>query len=209
MKNIKVFTLLSLVSFCLLLTSPVYAQYSSACSNTNKEQPSSRRRAIVNRESGLRFEIPANYSAILARDFHRQGQLSIVIRNPTDVEFLNCANRNRQVGAGHSVLDVAIMIEPLSHNIRSTRDILREAELSYKQGTRVFDSRIITIAGQEAVVYSLRSEVPPSFRSRLAVLIHPNRQSLIKIWAGNYGDSISSIDLDVMDTVISSLQIDF
>lgn len=121
--NLGIYAVISLMSSYLLLATPVRSQRPSPCSNDNQEQPSQRRRQIVNREYGLRFDIPANYYTELLSESGHQQQLSIAVRNPTDVEFLECATRNRMIGAGHQVSDVIVTIEPRPSPIGNVRDI--------------------------------------------------------------------------------------
>lgn len=199
-------TILSLMSLSLLLVTPVQAQRSAPCSNENQEQPSQARREITNREYGLRFEIPANYRTELRRETDSRQRLSIFVRNPTDVAFLDCAIRNRMIGAGHQVSDVIVTIEPRPRHIRNVRDILRDAAESGGISRDIIDPNFITISGQDAVIYTVQTIYPD--RSKNARLIHPNGQDIITIWAGDYGEDIDPIDLEVMDVIISSFRID-
>ncbi|MCT7973695.1 hypothetical protein [Laspinema olomoucense] len=189
----------------LLMANPGYAQRSpSPCSNENPEQPSSTRREITNGEYGLRFQIPANYQTELRRDTEAPRKVWISIRNPTDTAFLDCATRNRLIGAGHQVSDVVVTIEPLSANIRSAGDVLRAARSV--PNLEIVESNVTTIAGQDAIIYTQQSVYPD--RSRMAAFIHPDRQHLVKIFVWDYGTALSEIDLEVMDMVISSLRLD-
>ncbi|MDY7051581.1 hypothetical protein [Limnospira fusiformis] len=201
---LKIPTILSLMSLSLLVVTPVQAQRSDPCSNENQEQPSQARREITNREYGLRFEIPANYRTELRRETHSPQRLSIVVRNPTDVAFLDCAVRNGMRGAGHQVSDVIVSIEPRPRHIRNVRDIFREE--SSVRLREILESSFTTIAGQDAVIYTVQTVYP--YRYQDAKLIHPNGRDIITIRAGDYGYEIDPIDLEVMDVIISSLRID-
>lgn len=204
--KLKIYGVISLVSLGLLMVNPSYAQrVPSPCSNENPEQPSSTRREITNPEYGLRFQIPANYQTELRRDTDPPRKVWISIRNPTDAAFLDCAIRNRVVGAGHQVSDVLITIEPLTANIRSAGDVLRATRSV--QNLEIIESNVTTIAGQDAVIYTQQSVYP--YRSRIAAFIHPDRQHLVKIFVGDYGTALPEIDLEVMNLVISSLMIQF
>lgn len=204
MKNyLKISTIFSLMSLALILAIPAQAQRSQPCSNENREQPSQRRREITNEEYGLRFEIPANYRTELQRETGSRQRLSILVRNPADVEFLDCATRNRMIGAGHQVSDVMVTIEPRPRNIRSVRDILEEA--SEVRGIEITESGFTTISGRDAVFYTAQTLYP--YRHRNVKLIHPNGQDIIRIQAGDYGEEIDPIDVNVMNTIVSSFSI--
>lgn len=202
---LKLPTILSLMSLSLIFVTPAQAQRSAPCSNDNQEQPSQARREITNREYGLRFEIPANYRTELRRDSRSHQRLSIAVRNPTDVEFIDCAIRNRMIGAG-PISDVIVSIEPRPRHIRNVRDIFREESESGITGREILESSFTTIAGQDAVIYTVQTIYP--YRHQAARLIHPNGQYIIVIRAGNHGEEIDPIDLEVMDIIMSSFRID-
>ena len=202
---LKLPTILSLMSLSLIFVTPAQAQQSAPCSNDNQEQPSQARREITNREYGLRFEIPANYRTELRRDSRSHQRLSIAVRNPTDVEFIDCAIRNRMIGAG-PISDVIVSIEPRPRHIRNVRDIFREESESGITGREILESSFTTIAGQDAVIYTVQTIYP--YRHQAARLIHPNGQYIIVIRAGNHGEEIDPIDLEVMDIIMSSFRID-
>ncbi|WP_233258470.1 hypothetical protein [[Phormidium] sp. ETS-05] len=204
--NLGIYAVISLMSSSVLLATPALAQRSEPCNNDNQEQPSPRRREIINREYGLRFEIPANYRTELRRETEHRQQLSIIVRNPTDVNFMECGKRERMRGYGHQVSDVMVSIEPRPSNISNVRDILRNAAESSGIASEIIESNFTTIAGQDAVVYTGKTSYPE--RYRYAQLIHPNGQYIIKIFAGDYGNVIEPVDLAVMDIIISSLKID-
>jgi hypothetical protein len=203
---LKIPTILSLMSLSLLLVTPVQAQRSAPCSNENQEQPSQARREITNREYGLRFEIPANYRTELRRETDSRQRLSIFVRNPTDVAFLDCAVRNGMRGAGHQVSDVIVTVEPRPRNIRNVRDILQDVAGGRGIQREIIESYFSTISGQDAVIYTVQTIYPE--RYRYAKLIHPNVQYIITISTGDYGYEIDPIDLEVMDIIMSSLRID-
>ena len=110
--NLGIYAVISLMSSYLLLATPVLSQRPSPCSNDNQEQPEQRRREIINREYGLRFDIPANYQTELRRDTEPSQKLWIFVRNPTDVKFMECGRREGMRGYGHQVSDVIVTIEP-------------------------------------------------------------------------------------------------
>lgn len=201
--NLRIGVVISLISSCLWLAPPVGSQPSAPCSNDRQEQPSPRRREIINREYGLRFDIPANYHTELQRETEHRSRLSIVVRNPTDVKFMECGERERMRGYGHQVSDVRVTIEPRPQNIRQVRDILGNVA---QNGAEIIESYLTRIAGQEAMVYTLKTTYPE--RYQYARLIHPNGQYLISISAGDYGNVIDPIDLEVMEIIISSLRIE-
>lgn len=202
--NLGIYAVIWLMSSYVLLATPAQSQRPSPCSNDNQERPSQRRRQIINREYGLRFDIPANYYTELRSETGHRQQLSIAVRNPTDVEFLECATRNRMIGAGHQVSDVRVTIEPRPSNISNVRDILRDAAGGgYSQ---ILESNFGTIAGQDAVIYTVQTSYPE--RYRYARLIHPNGRYIISIAAGDYGERIDVIDLQVMNLIMSTMRID-
>ena len=205
MKNsLNTLVLLASMNLGLILSSPVQAQQSSPCSNENQAQPSQDDREITNAEYGLRFEIPTNYRAELERSTDSP-QLNIFVRNPTDVEYLRCGEENMMRGHGHDVSDVVISVRPLPDNIRTTQD-LRQNVLFASGNLDITDFGAMTVGGQDAVVYTEQSSYP--MRYRYVKLIHPNGQNLISIYAGDYGEVIDPIDLDVMETIVSSFQIE-
>ncbi|MFP4317568.1 MAG: hypothetical protein ACLFQ7_01210 [Phormidium sp.] len=124
--------------------------------------------------------------------------------------FLDCATRNRMIGAGHQVSDVIVSIEPRPRHIRNVRNILQDAAESGGISRDIIDPNFTTISGQDAVIYTVQSNPRRGItsRSRFAALIHPNQQSLVTIYAGDYGFSINAIDLEVMDIIMSSFRID-
>ncbi|AMW31095.1 MULTISPECIES: hypothetical protein [Oscillatoriales] len=204
--NLGIYAVISLMSSYLLLATPAQSQRPSPCSNDNQERPSQRRRQIINREYGLRFDIPANYYTELRSERGHRQQLSIAVRNPTDVEFLECGRREGMRGYGHQVSDVRVTIEPRPSNIGNVRDILRNAATgsSYSQ---ILESNFTTIAGQEAVIYIVQTSYPE--RYRYGRLIHPNGRYIISISAGDYGERIDVIDLQVMNLIMSTMRIDW
>ncbi|HIK09175.1 MAG TPA: hypothetical protein IGS52_02715 [Oscillatoriaceae cyanobacterium M33_DOE_052] len=204
--NLGIYAVISLMSSSVLLATPALAQRLEPCDNENQEQPSLSRREIINREYGLRFDIPANYHTELRRETEHRQQLSIAVRNPIDVKFMECGRREGMRGYGHAVSDVIVSIEPRPSDIRNVRDILRNVTESGGSFSEIIESNFTTIAGQDAVVYTGKTRYPE--RYRYAQLIHPNGQYIINISAGDYGDVIQPIDLEVMDMIISSLKID-
>ena len=204
--NLGIYAVISLMSSYLLLATPVLSQRPSPCSNDNQEQPSQRRREITNGEYGLRFDIPANYYTELRRDTEPSQKLWIFVRNPTDIKFMECGRRERMIGYGHQVSDVIVTIEPRPSNIRNIRDILPNVAESGGNYRQIIESSFTTIAGQDAVIYTVKTTYPE--RYRYVLLIHPNGQDIINISAGDYGNVIDPIDLEVMDIIISSLKID-
>jgi hypothetical protein len=204
--NLGIYAVISLMSSYLLLATPVLSQRPSPCSNNNQEQPEQRRREIINREYGLRFDIPANYQTELRRDTEPSQKLWIFVRNPTDVKFMECGRREGMRGYGHQVSDVIVTIEPRPSNIRNVRDILRDVAESGGIHREILESNFTTIAGQDAVIYIVQNSYPMQYR--YARLIHPNGQDIINISAGDYGNVIDPIDLEVMDIIISSFRID-
>ncbi|MDT9236100.1 MAG: hypothetical protein P5675_20390 [Limnospira sp. PMC 917.15] len=204
---LKIPTILSLMSLSLLVVTPVQAQRSDPCSNENQEQPSQARREITNREYGLRFEIPANYRTELRRETHSPQRLSIVVRNPTDVAFLDCAARNRMRLARYQVFDVIVSIGLRPRRIRDVQDIFRglQSDMARTQG-EIVDASFSQIAGEDAVIYTVQDSFP--YRYRHAKLIHPNVQYIITIATGESGYEIDPINLEVMDIIMSSLRID-
>lgn len=204
----KIPILLALTTLSCIFIDPAQAQpRQPVCLNDKQEQPNQDRREITNAEYGLRFEIPANYRTELRRETDLPQRLYISVINPADIVFLDCARRNRIYGAGHQVSDVVIRIEPRPSNIRSVRDVLQNASGRADSGfITISDSGFITIAGQDAVTYTMQSLYPE--RYRYVVLIHPNGQDLVSIFTGDYGEEIDPMDLDVMDMVVYSLEID-
>jgi len=205
--HLRVYAVLSLMSTCLFWASPVQSQRSSPCSNDNQERPSSNRREIINREYGLRFQIPANYYTELRRGTGTNQILSIAVRNPADVRFMECAERERMRGYGHQVSDVIVSLEPRPSNIRNVRDIVQEVAQSGGGQIVSGESGFTTIAGREAVVYTVQTVYPE--RYRYARLIHPNGRYIVNISTGDYGERIDPIDLQVMNLVMSSIAIAF
>lgn len=201
--NFKTLTLLFLTSLGLMFSNPAQAQRSSSCSNQNQEQPSQDRREITNAEYGLRFEIPANYRTELRRA-NESSQLQISVRNPTDVEYLNCISGNVRRGDGHAVSDVVISVEPLPDGIRTIQDIW--PDVFGRSGIEIINSGVITVDGRNAAVYTQLTLYPMLYR--YVKLIHPDGQSLIVIYAGDYGEVIDPIDLEVMNMITSSLRIE-
>lgn len=198
-------TLIALTSVSLIFTNPVQAQpQTAACSNDYQEQPDQDRREITNTEYGLRFEIPVNYRTELQRQGELQEGLSIFVRNPTDVDFLDCASRNRMVGAGHQVSDIVVRIKTRPSHVYGVGDIWQD--VSESGGVDISDSDFMTIAGQDAILYTQQNSYPE--RYRYATFIHPNGRDLVSIYTGDYGNTIDPIDLEVMDMVINSLTIE-
>jgi hypothetical protein len=74
----------------------------------------------------------------------------IILYNPADIKFLECAKKNRLRGYGHGTLPVWVMVEPA---ISETRLI---PELS-STIVRLENIRETTIAKQKAFVYITKS----------------------------------------------------
>jgi hypothetical protein len=204
--NLGIYAVLLLVSSSLWSATPTLAQPLASCNNQNQEKPSSRHREIINREYGLHFNIPANYHTELQREPENFQRVLIIIRNPTDVKFMECGKRSGMRGYGHQVSDVIVSIESRPSNIHNVDDIFQQGSQGEGSDTRIIEPNFITIAGQHAVVYTIQTRYPE--RYRYAQLIHPNGKYMIKISAGDYGDVIDPLDLQVMDIIISSLKID-
>jgi hypothetical protein len=179
---------------------PAFAQPDRPCSNEEQTQPAETTRAIANAEFGLRFNIPSNYRTRLERQGDR---LLILVRNPADVEFLECASQHRVIGAGHQVSDAIVSVEPLSPDMKNVRDLIRGTDSDWIE---IVSQEITEIASQEAVIYTRQAGDP--YRLRTAALIHPDGRHLVEIYVGDYGRSIESVDLQVFEAIVSSLEID-
>ncbi len=169
----------------------------NVCPEPRQDLPLSTSREISNDEYSLSFEVPDNYSALLERN---SDGITIVVRNPADVRFLDCVRQNRMIGAGQSVSDVRITVKPIPPGIRRLSDIVP----SSARGLQVRSSST-TIAEHEVVVYEVQSSYP--LLTRTAVLAHPDGFSLIEISISNYGESLESVDVEVFDSVISTLEL--
>ncbi len=95
MKRQNLLWLLTVFVATTLLTSfPIFAQRPrESCPDIPQVTPTQETREIANQEFEFKFKIPANY-----RTERRQedNQLSILLRNPADVELLECCRRTRE-----------------------------------------------------------------------------------------------------------------
>ena len=177
---------------------PAASNERSVCPEPRQEIPSSTSREITNDEYGLSFEVPSNYSALLERN---SDGVTIVVRNPADVRFLDCVTQNRMIGAGQSVSDIRVTAKPIPPGIQRLSDIVPSSTRDLQ-----VRSSSTTIAGREAVIYDVQSSYP--LRTRTAVLMHSDGLSLIEISISNYGESLESVDTQVFDSIISTLETD-
>ena len=184
-----------------LSTLPVSAQpRRNPCPDPVQEQPSVTTREITNSKHGLRFQVPDNYSALLERSGDR---LTIVLRNPADVRFLDCARQNRAIGAGHQVSDVRISVYPIPAGVLTPNDVVRQS--SGRTGIQV-RSFATMIAEHDAVIYETQSSYP--ILSRTALLTHPDGLNFVEIKISDYGTSLQSSDETVFDKVVATLELD-
>ncbi len=167
---------------------------SSPCSNENRVSPSPERRYVVVRRHDLRFQIPRNYQIVQENEPQVE---RIIIRNPTDVAFLDCAMEHGPIGAGHQVSDIRVEIKPRPSHLERIGDFVDSAV--FETGDFVQTS----LAGQEAITWIQR------FRANVitynAALFHPDGEHLVHISVGDYGEEIAPQDVEVLEMIIESL----
>ncbi|MCC5898966.1 MAG: hypothetical protein JJU32_13775 [Phormidium sp. BM_Day4_Bin.17] len=185
----------AVLGLCCLSTAPLRANPPSPlCSNEDRVSPSPERRYVVVRRHDLRFQIPRNYQIIQENEPEVE---RIIIRNPTDVEFLDCALEHGPRGAGHQVSDLRVEIKPRPSHVERIGDFVDSAV--YESG----DFVQTRLAGEEAITWI------QGFRANYitynAALLHPDGEHLVHIFVGDYGEVISPQDVDVLEMVMESL----
>lgn len=193
--------LLGITFFALAILAPLspgltQPRRRQSCPDVTQATPARDNREIRNREFGFQFTIPANYQTERRRN---ENQLLILLRNPADVDLLDCCTQNREIGCGHRVSDVVISIEPIPSNIKSVADILQQRSTDLNE---LFNIRNTRIGNREAVIYTIQSQYPERYIH--ASFFTPNQQSLVTISAGDYGEDIDPIDESVFNRVIDS-----
>ena len=167
---------------------------SSPCSNENRVSTSPERRYVVVRRHDLRFQIPRNYQIVQENEPQVE---RIIIRNPTDVAFLDCAMEHGPIGAGHQVSDIRVEIKPRPSHLERIGDFVDSAV--FETGDFVQTS----LAGQEAITWI--QEFRANYITYNAALFHPDGEHLVHISVGDYGEAIAPQDVEVLEMVIESL----
>jgi hypothetical protein len=193
---------LFILSFCaisiLSLSSDIAAQPPRQnCSNITQVTPSAESREIYNQEFEFKFKIPANYRTQKRGDGN---ELSIDLRNPADVELLECCRINREIGCGHQVSDVIVTVKPRPANIQNISDI----PPSPSRGIKVFNIIETMISNQAAIIYTVQSLYPMT--TKYVAFFTPDRQYLVTIYTGDYGEEIDPIDEMVFNQVVDSFE---
>lgn len=198
MKNQKY---LFILSFCVIsilsLNSDIVAQPPRESCSITQVTPSAESREIYNQEFGFQFKIPANYRTQKRGDGN---ELSIDLRNPADVELLECCRINRQIGCGHQVSDVIVKVKPRPANIQNISDI----PPSPSRRIKVFNIIETIMSNQAAIIYTIQSLYP--ITTKHAAFFTPDRQYLVTISASNYGEEIDYIDNRVFNQVVDSFE---
>jgi hypothetical protein len=198
MKYQKMFVLLSCLTIAIA-NSPILAQMPrESCPDMPQITPTQESREISNQEFGFKFNIPANYRTEKRQDGN---QLIILLRNPADIELLECCRINREVGCGHRVYDVVIKVENRPANLQNISNITQINSSDIQQIINIIET---TISNQEAVIYS--GKYQPDAIYQYASFFTPDQEYLVTIFAGDYGDEIDPIDEMVFNQVINSFE---
>lgn len=198
MNNRKFILLLSWVIIAIA-NSPILAQMPrETCPDIPQVTPTEESREISNEEFGFNFKIPANYRTEKRQDGN---ELLILLRNPADVELLECCRINREIGCGHRVSDVVIKVEPRPANIQNLSDITQINSSDIQQIINTIETRI---SNQDAVIYTVQYQ--PDAIYQYASFFTPNREYLVTISAGDYGEQIDPIDKMVFNQVVNSFE---
>lgn len=197
MKYQKRLLLLSCLTIAIA-NSPILAQLPrQSCPDIAQVTPSEESREIYNQEFGFKLNIPANYRTEKRQDGN---ELLILLRNPADIELLECCRINREIGCGHRVSDVVIKVQNRPANIQNVSDLAVSID-SFMQIVNIIET---TISNQEAVIYTVQYQ--PDAIYQYASFFTPDREYLVTISAGDYGDEIDPIDERVFNQVINSFE---
>ena len=203
MKRQNFLLLLSVFFLTILLTSsPIFAQSPrETCPDIPQVTPTQETREISNQEFEFKFKIPANYRTERRQE---ENQLSILLRNPADVELLECCRKTREVGCGHRISDVVIQVKPRPDNLQNIWDLA----VSNDNYTQILNVEETKISNQDAVIYTSGSQPndPYATTFRYASFFTPNNTHLITILTGDYGREIDPIDERVFNQVVNSFE---
>jgi hypothetical protein len=199
MKRLNFLLLLSLSILTIILTNaPIFAQRPrESCPDIPQVTPTQESREIINQEFEFKFKIPTNYRTERRQE---ENKLSILLRNPADVELLECCRINREVGCGHRISDVVIQVKPRPSNLQNIWDIA----VSNDDYTEIINAEETKISNQDAVIYTVQYQ--PTAIYQYASFLTPNREYLVTISAGDYGEQIDPIDQIIFNQVVNSFE---
>ncbi len=201
MKYQKFFLFLSCLTMAIA-NSPILAQMPREnCPDIPQVTPTQESREIANEEFGFKLNIPANYRTEKRQDGN---ELLILLRNPADIELLECCRINREIGCGHRISDVVIQVKPRPGNLQNIWDLA----VSHDNYTQILNTEETKISRQDAVIYTSRSQPNDVYVTtfRYASFFTPNNTHLITIFTGDYGREIDPIDERVFNQVINSFE---
>lgn len=200
MKRQNFLLLLSLFVLTILLTSsPIFAQRPrESCPDIPQINPATETREITNQEFEFKFKIPANYRTERRQE---ENQLSILLRNPADVELLECCRKTGEIGCGHRISDVVIQVKPRPSNLQNIWDLA----VINDNYTQILNAEETKIGGQDAVIYTSRSQPSDVYVTtfRYASFFTPNKTHLITILMEDYGREIEASDEIVFNQVVN------
>jgi PsbP-like protein len=197
MKPKKIVLLLSWVIIAIA-NSPILAQMPrETCPDIPQVTPTEESREISNEEFGFNFKIPANYRTERRQE---ENELRIFLRNPADVELLECCRINREVGCGHRISDVVIQVENRPDNLQNIWDLA----VSNDDYTQIINAEETKISNQDAVIYTVQYQ--PDAIYQYASFFTPDREYLVTISAGDYGKQIDPIDQIIFNQVVNSFE---
>ncbi len=203
MKRQNFLLLLSLFVLTILLTSsPIFAQRPrESCPDIPQVNPTQESREITNQEFEFKFKIPANYRTERRQE---ENELRIFLRNPADIELLECCRRTGEIGCGHRISDVVIEVKPRPGNLQNIWDLAA----SNDNYTQILNAQETKISSQDAVIYTSRSQPNDVYVTTFhyASFFTPNNTHLITIFTGDYGREIDPIDERVFNQVINSFE---
>jgi tetratricopeptide (TPR) repeat protein len=166
------------------------------CVQQNLLSPSAEMKTIRNTEYGFSFQAPKNYRASIA-EFDQATELS----NPEDVRFLECAVKNRVVGAGHALTPIRIKVINIPENVQQLSDVTKTFRY---QRFQILEQRNIRVAGQPALLIR-DSDAEHSHTMIIIYLLVPNQQKLMEISAFNRGSKLVPYSENVLNLVSNSL----
>ncbi len=164
------------------------------CRRASMEIPSSESKKINITDSKFSFEIPEDFK-VKTQDLGDGSNLAIMITSPRDLAYLDCANQNRMIGAGHQTEPIVIQVLPMD-----------DMTLAPDRTGGEYERKTIKVAGGAGIL--ARSRVPKGYSSpgdEVIKVVFANKQKYrVQIVMNTFDSKARKYNEAVFNQIIST-----